>query len=198
MKQVNLLTTLLAGLLVVFFSTVVLAQDPVQAQEKEQTQEQVKSAQQSGNTYQNKIQHGKAFQDKNGDGVNDNAPDHDGDGIPNGQDSDYDGAKNRAGNGKKGFVDENGDGINDNAEDWDNDGIPNGKDEDFTRPQDGSGAQHRYGKQSRNKSGQGSFGPGDGTGNSGIGPKDGSGNGPASGECDGTGPKGSAKGKGKS
>ena len=198
MKQVKLLTIVLAGFLVLFLTTAVLAQDQVQAQEKEQTQEKVKAAKQGGNTYQNKIQHGNRFQDKNGDGLNDNAPDHDGDGIPNGQDADYDGAKNRAGNVKKGFVDENGDGINDNAEDWDNDGIPNGKDEDFTRPQDGTGAQHRYGKQSQNKSGKGSFGPGDGTGNSGIGPKDGSGNGPASGECDGTGPKGSAQGKGKS
>ena len=32
---------------------------------------------------------GKNFVDLNGDGFNDNAPDHDGDGIPNGLDEDY-------------------------------------------------------------------------------------------------------------
>ena len=32
---------------------------------------------------------GGGFVDENGDGVNDLAPDHDGDGIPNGQDSDW-------------------------------------------------------------------------------------------------------------
>ncbi|MCX7876846.1 MAG: hypothetical protein N2321_11875 [Melioribacteraceae bacterium] len=56
-------------------------------------------------------QHGKNFVDKNGDGYNDNAPDHDGDGIPNGLDPDYKGAKIQ----KNKFVDLNGDGINDNA-----------------------------------------------------------------------------------
>lgn len=55
--------------------------------------------------------HGKNFVDKNGDGYNDNAPDHDGDGIPNGVDPDYKGAKVQ----KNKFVDKNGDGINDNA-----------------------------------------------------------------------------------
>ncbi|MBA4406906.1 hypothetical protein C0389_06495 [bacterium] len=56
-------------------------------------------------------QHGKGFVDKNGDGYNDNAPDHDGDGIPNGIDPDYTGAKLQ----RNKFVDLNGDGINDNA-----------------------------------------------------------------------------------
>lgn len=56
-------------------------------------------------------QHGKNFVDKNGDGYNDNAPDHDGDGIPNGLDPDYKGPKLQ----KHKFVDLNGDGINDNA-----------------------------------------------------------------------------------
>ncbi len=55
--------------------------------------------------------HGKNFVDKNGDGYNDNAPDADGDGIPNGVDPDYKGAKMQ----KNKFVDLNGDGINDNA-----------------------------------------------------------------------------------
>lgn len=56
-------------------------------------------------------QHGTNFVDKDGDGFNDNAPDHDGDGIPNGLDPDYKGpCKER----KKKFVDLDGDGIDDN------------------------------------------------------------------------------------
>lgn len=35
------------------------------------------------------VVHGRHFVDANGDGYNDNAPDDDGDGIPNGQDPDY-------------------------------------------------------------------------------------------------------------
>ncbi len=35
------------------------------------------------------VEHGSNFVDANGDGYNDNAPDADGDGIPNGQDPDY-------------------------------------------------------------------------------------------------------------
>jgi hypothetical protein len=63
---------------------------------------------------QNQIQHGPRFVDEDGDGYNDNAPDHDGDGIPNGLDPDYTGPKMKKGNGQKGFVDLDGDGINDN------------------------------------------------------------------------------------
>lgn len=59
------------------------------------------------------VKHGKNFVDKNGDGYNDLAPDHDGDGIPNGLDPDYKGSQMQK--GKKGFIDLNGDGINDNA-----------------------------------------------------------------------------------
>jgi hypothetical protein len=40
-------------------------------------------------------QHGKNFVDKNGDGYNDYAPDHDGDGIPNGLDPDFLAIKNK-------------------------------------------------------------------------------------------------------
>ncbi len=82
------------------------------------------------------VQHGTHFVDKNGDGFNDNAPDADGDGIPNGQDPDY--VKTGMGQGA-GFVDENGDGINDNAPDADGDGIPNGQDPDYTGGQQGRG-----------------------------------------------------------
>jgi len=60
-----------------------------------------------------KPQHGKNFVDNNGDGYNDNAPDEDGDGIPNGLDPDFTGPKKQ--NGKRAFVDLNGDGIDDNT-----------------------------------------------------------------------------------
>ncbi|MBN2356062.1 hypothetical protein JXO59_08105, partial [candidate division KSB1 bacterium] len=57
-------------------------------------------------------QHGSHFVDENGDGYNDYAPDADGDGIPNGQDPDYQkpGTGQGKGAGNNGFVDENGDG----------------------------------------------------------------------------------------
>lgn len=49
------------------------------------------------------------FIDEDGDGFNDLAPDHDGDGIPNGQDADYirplDGTGNQFGNGGNQHVD---------------------------------------------------------------------------------------------
>ena len=53
----------------------------------------------------------KGFVDIDGDGYNDNAPDHDGDGIPNGLDPDFK-KGHRMG---RGFIDLDGDGINDNA-----------------------------------------------------------------------------------
>jgi hypothetical protein len=111
----------------------------------------------------------------------------------------------------KGFVDLNGDGINDNAIDSDGDGIPNGQDPDYVRPQDGSGNKMMRGNSYRSKfnksiknnfgsqNGNG-YGPGDGTGNNGVGPKDGTGYGPGNGsgtgDCDGTGPKGTRGGRG--
>jgi len=61
------------------------------------------------------FQRGKYFVDKNGDGYNDNAPDHDGDGIPNGLDPDYLKIKKRN-NSKLPYIDLNGDGINDNLQ----------------------------------------------------------------------------------
>ena len=108
-----------------------------------------------------------------GTGSLDNAggADHDGDGIPNGQDPDWTGAvgqesgsayqhrntwkhrnvvENRygemgenAGSGqRRGFVDENGDGINDLARDHDGDGVPNGQDSDWVKnKRDGTGNQ---------------------------------------------------------
>ncbi len=78
----------------------------------------------------------KGFVDANADGINDNAMDDDGDGIPNGQDPDWTGTCENT-NGR-GFVDADGDGINDNAPDADGDGIPNGQDPDFV-PGSGTG-----------------------------------------------------------
>jgi hypothetical protein len=174
-----------------------------QSKVKQQVQTKEKTANKAGvkTMTQARVQNGKMlkhqvkFVDNDGDGFNDNAPDHDGDGIPNGQDADYDGAKARSGNGKRGFVDEDGDGINDNAQDWDGDGIPNGQDPDFEKPQDGSGQQNQYRHGNRTQTSKGGFGPGDGSGKSGNGPKDGTGFGPGtgSGDCDGTGPKSSGQ-----
>ena len=63
------------------------------------------------------VQHGQHFIDKDGDGYNDNAPDHDGDGIPNGLDSDWQKLKIEKGKKKRlRFVDLDGDGINDNIQ----------------------------------------------------------------------------------
>jgi hypothetical protein len=56
------------------------------------------------------------FIDKNGDGYNDNAPDHDGDGIPNGLDSDWQKLKENKNKKRLRFIDLDGDGINDNLQ----------------------------------------------------------------------------------
>lgn len=107
------------------------AQDSVQVRQKKQIHSKMNKKMQG--------QHRIGFVDADGDGYNDNAPDADGDGIPNGMDPDYTGSKMHNGRGGMGFVDADGDGINDNAMDSDGDGIPNGKDPDFVRPQNGSG-----------------------------------------------------------
>jgi len=158
------------SLVAIFFASNAFAQDSLQVQNKyrkgNKNQTQFMHKQNNGHMV-------KGFVDANGDGYNDNAPDADGDGIPNGMDPDYTGAKMRKGNSHAGFVDLNGDGINDNAMDADGDGIPNGQDPDFVRPQDGSGHQMGKGNGRMHGAGQGS----------GLG----------TGDCDGTGPKGNAK-----
>jgi hypothetical protein len=95
----------------------------VKTQEQNQNQEQIKNQVmpkdqnqfrnqiktriklQDKNQFQNKI-HGSYFIDLNNDGFNDNAPDLDGDGIPNGQDPDYTRPLN--GKGSKFMGDRNG------------------------------------------------------------------------------------------
>ena len=60
------------------------------------------------------IDHKQHFIDEDGDGYNDNAPDHDGDGIPNGLDLDWQKLNEEKRNRQR-FVDLDGDGINDNV-----------------------------------------------------------------------------------
>jgi len=185
MKRTHLLIGILAVVFSLSISSFGWAQDSTRTKlknkvnDKTQTKEQLKTQKkeqkqlQNPEEVKNQIQHGYRFVDENGDGYNDNAPDHDGDGIPNGIDPDYTGPKNQIGKGTKTFIDENGDGINDNIQ---------------------AGKSGKGGKGNGRKSG---YGPGDGTGNKGVGPQDGSGNGPKTGGCDGTGPKGKGKaGKG--
>ncbi|MCF8373866.1 MAG: hypothetical protein K9H64_19745 [Bacteroidales bacterium] len=180
MKNVVKILTVVAILL----SGNLVAQDSLQIKKQNKFQYQKQSMAAGQATTKS------GFIDLNGDGFNDNALDADGDGIPNGQDADYTGAKARKGHGAKGFVDLDGDGINDNALDADGDGIPNGQDPDFVKPLDGSGAGHGYGN------GQGG-GNGSGSG-SGTGVCDGTGTGSGiatgTGNCDGTGPKGKKMG----
>jgi hypothetical protein len=165
----------IVSLLAMFFAANVFAQDSLQLQQKKQHRYKSQSASMNG---AGNVNQSKGYVDANGDGYNDNAQDLDGDGIPNGQDADYAGAKSRKGNSSKGFVDADGDGINDNALDADGDGIPNGQDADYVKPADGTGKMNKGGQ------GKGKGGLGNG---SGIG----------TGDCDGTGPKGNGKRGGK-
>ena len=95
----------------------------------------------------------RKFVDKDGDGYNDNAPDHDGDGIPNGLDADYIKFKKRK---HLKYTDADGDGINDNL-------MFNGKRRNRMKynkgmnlkPQDGSHIKNSGGKQKRKGHGNG-------------------------------------------
>jgi hypothetical protein len=74
-------------------------------------------AQDSTNAKSTNIEHGQHFIDEDGDGYNDNAPDHDNDGIPNGLDPDWQKEKGQKGKGnRRRYVDLDGDGINDNIQ----------------------------------------------------------------------------------
>ena len=160
MKRLIFFFTLLLILPALCFRPYVFAQeDPAVTEDQVQTETQ--------------IQHGDMFVDENGDGYNDNAPDADGDGIPNGLDPDYTGSKVRAGNSGGCFVDVDGDGINDNIM-----------------------RSHSLGSSRNAKS---SFGPCNSAGNRGISPQDdgGFGLGAGTGNCAGTGPKGNANSGGR-
>ncbi len=165
----------------------VLSPVTVFPQNTEQNKDQVKeeSVSRPQSLEQNQI-HGSRFIDVNGDGYRDNAPDLDGDGIPNGRDKDY--VKNRGGNGQKGFLDLNSDGINDRLEDSDGNGIADGKESRYSNRYGENGQMYKNGEGSRRGN---MWGPNDGTGNKGIGPQNGTGYGPGggSGSCNGNGPK---------
>jgi len=182
-------------------------QTATKSQEKAQIKTGLKA---KGETQQNKVQAKPEFQhrnrvsfiDENGDGINDRAKDHDGDGVPNGQDPDWvkpgDGTGNKAQN-KKGAAEGYAYQL---ARDDDGDGVPNGQDPDWVKPEDGSGyqGQHKNGQPDETEMVQGqksgkviksSFGKGSfRTGMQGAGRMAGAGAG------NGTGPKGGAQKKG--
>jgi hypothetical protein len=90
-----------------------IAQDTLKAEDStgNDTGQQIKQNK-SGRTG-SQVKHGRRFVDKDGDGYNDNAPDHDGDGIPNGLDPDYMGSKSRR--RYRGSADMKGESVNDNS-----------------------------------------------------------------------------------
>ncbi len=110
----------------------------------------------------------RGFVDEDGDGFNDNAPDADNDGIPNGQDEDFVKPADGTGQGwgRAEFGNRNGF--------W----------------QQAKNMRGYCGDRNIRGGGQRGWGPADGTGNGGNGPMDGSGNGPNSGDCDGSGSRG--------
>lgn len=107
MKTKNLLSTFAITVLAVAFSTSNLfsQDDPAKNQNQIKVKSTVKNEikTQTQTKYQFN-EHGNKFVDANGDGYNDNAPDSDGDGIPNGKDADYvrpqDGSGQKFMNGK--------------------------------------------------------------------------------------------------
>jgi len=95
------------------------------------------------------------------------------------------------------FRDQNGDGINDFQRDHDNDGIPNCQDPDWTRPGDGTGNQIRNGQggsQSQFGNRKGFYGGQDWSNSSFRNGQRGTGGG----VCDGTGPNGIGRRRGRS
>ena len=85
-KNFSLVLTLIAS--VIFFSASVFAQeDPVKNKEQNQSKEANTNPEKDQTQKQNQIT--ETILLINGDGFNDNAPDADGDGIPNGRDEDY-------------------------------------------------------------------------------------------------------------
>lgn len=67
------------------------------------------------NVQDQSTQHGQRFVDEDGDGYNDNAPDHDNDGIPNGLDPDWNKESGKQGKRNRWrYIDLDGDGLRDN------------------------------------------------------------------------------------
>ena len=205
------LALVIAFLVLGFALATAQEQTATKSQEKAQIKTGLKA---KGETQANKVQTKSefrhrnriAFIDENGDGINDVAVtassdakagnayqlarDDDGDGIPNGQDTDWVPPQDGTG-----YKDQHKIGAADAtvsadakagnayqlARDDDGDGIPNGQDTDWVPPQDGTGYkdQHKIGKASFRT---GLTAAGRATG---------------AGVCDGTGPKGSAQRKGR-
>jgi len=86
MKRRNALIFTTVLTFVIFVAGNLYAQSGQQNQNQNQIKTKVQV--QDYNQYQNRLHH-RHFIDLNNDGYNDNAPDADGDGIPNGQDPDY-------------------------------------------------------------------------------------------------------------
>jgi len=93
----HILSITLTALILVISTISVQAQDSTKTEKKVQT-----------------TTHEQNFIDEDGDGYNDNAPDHDGDGIPNGLDPDWQ-KLNAEKKQQRRFVDLDGDGIDDNV-----------------------------------------------------------------------------------
>lgn len=111
------------------------------------------AAQDSTKSTEKKIEHGQNFVDEDGDGYNDNAPDHDGDGIPNGLDPDWLKLKKEKNKAKHRFVDRDGDGIDDNLQTAERPGQNGMKPLEENRSGSGEGnsnqqkgARHQHGK----------------------------------------------------
>ncbi len=128
MKRFTQLTLTMALTMVAFAATSTFAQE----------------TQNSGKT-----QHGSGFVDVDGDGYNDNAPDHDGDGIPNGLDKDWQ-KLNREKRRQGRFTDLDGDGINDHLNHTGNWHVPD-KQNQLNRE---NGASLESKQQKQNRQGQ--------------------------------------------
>ena len=96
------------------FAIILFSSDLTYSQDT--TRSKVKNKKPQTVTKQQHRQRTQNFVDKNGDGYNDNAPDDDGDGIPNGLDPDYVKKSELKNNKDLPYIDLNGDGINDNLQ----------------------------------------------------------------------------------
>jgi hypothetical protein len=87
------------------------------------------------------IKHQQHFIDEDGDGYNDNAPDHDGDGIPNGLDPDWLKFREEVRRQQR-FVDLDGDGINDNLH-FEDDDVIEGEGQNMHEQKNGSSLEKK-------------------------------------------------------
>lgn len=127
-KYISLLITVIVCMILVVPE--VYSQDTIRNEQSEKVQKQ-------------------KFVDEDGDGYNDNAPDHDGDGIPNRFDQDWKKLQKKT---KKPFVDLNGDGVNDNLQEGE--GSKEGQREMKTGDESGSSMQTKEQNQYRKGSGK--------------------------------------------